>query len=642
MRHFYTENRSTRILKLIEQRNSVSIDTIAGKFDVSSKTVKNDVKDLNNLLRGSAVIDNKQGFYKIYIVDGIKFNKVKESIYNQKEFFNSPQRRMAFILHKLMNSEKPYLTEELADEMNVGRTTVISDIKKIRDILEHYNLNIVGKTNTGLSLEGSELEIRFFILENLYEMIYEDHELDADIVELVKNIIGEYHFDTTTFHSFRHSLTVTLERLLNGHIITDICDNYIELLKSWEFNLVNTVSDKIEERLHITIPINERLFLVLPIIGMNTPTNTEGISQHIQITEEVTSLVAEMLECIKEQMGLNIALVDDIRKDFIYHMAFLINRLKYSVNIHNPIVDEIKEKYRLAYKMAELAGEVIRKHFNVEVTQDEIGFIAAYFGVFISEQQREKSKIYKVAVICGTGRVTARLVASQLRSIFDANTAIDMYSDSAIADEALDNYNLVLSTVQTNFNTNTPVIHLGKIFDEEVLKKRIQSIKYIEKLDMPAMQGMDSILLSILDEDTFFILNSKLSYKENIDYMVDSLYLKGYVDCDFKERIRKREEKSTMKFNDSIAFPHTINYQTDQLVISLGIFPEEMMENNQTKLVFLLGLPEETNDDTILVKIYDEIIAIANNKNTIETISKVKNYKELILYLTKENDIFNL
>lgn len=642
MKHFYTENRSTRILKLIEQRRSVSIDTIAEKFDVSSKTVKNDVKDLNNLLRGSAVIDNKQGFYRIYIVDNISFNEAKKCIYNKKEFFNSPQRRMAFILYKLMNSEKPYLTEELADEMNVGRTTVISDLKKIRDILENYNLNIIGKTNTGLSLEGSELEIRFFILENLYEMIYEDHELDVDIIELVKNIIDEYHFDTTTFHSFLQSLTVTLDRLLNEHIITDIGSNYIELLKSWEFNLVNAISDKIEERLHITIPINERLFLVLPIIGMNTPTNTEGICQHIQITEEVINLVSEILECIKEQMGLNITLVDDIRKDFMYHMAFLMNRLKYCVNIHNPIVDEIKEKYRLAYKMAELAGDVIRKRFNVEVTQDEIGFIAAYFGVFISEQQREKSKIYKVAVICGTGRVTARLVASQLKSIFDANTAIDIYSDSTVVDEILDNYNLVLSTVQISFNTNTPVIHLGKIFDEDVLKKRIQSVKYIDKLDIPSMQGMDSILLSILDEDTFYILDSKLSYKENIDYMVDNLYLKGYVDDGFKERIRKREEKSTMKFNESIAFPHTINYQSDQLVVSLGIFPEKISKNNQTKLVFLLGLPEETNDDTVLVKIYDEIIAIANSKDIIEAIPNVKNYKELILYLTRENDIFDL
>ena len=59
--------------------------------------------------------------------------------------------------------------------------------------------------------------------------------------------------------------------------------------------------------------------------------------------------------------------------------------------------------------------------------------------------------------------------------------------------------------------------------------------------------------------------------------MIDNLYLKGYVDYDFKERIRKREEKSTMNFNEFIAFPHTINYQTDQIVISLGIFPEKMM-----------------------------------------------------------------
>ena len=32
---------------------------------------------------------------------------------------------------------------------------------------------------------------------------------------------------------------------------------------------------------------------------MNTPTNMEGISQHIEITEEVSSLVAEILERIK-------------------------------------------------------------------------------------------------------------------------------------------------------------------------------------------------------------------------------------------------------------------------------------------------------------------------------------------------------
>lgn len=641
MKYFYTENRSIKILQLIERRHSISIDTIAEKFEVSSKTVKNDIKELNSILKGSAFIDNKQGIYKIYVINKTKFEEIKNSIYNQKEFLNSPQRRVAFILYKLMNSEEPYLIDDLASEMNAGRTTVTSDLKKMREILADYKLSIVGKTNNGITLKGSELNIRFLILENFYEMIYEEYELDEDIVELVKDVTGKYQFDTATFNSFMHSLTISLDRLLNDHTINTLSEKYGELLRSWEFTIVNTIADEIERRLGISIPIKERLFLALPIIGMNTPTNIEEISEHVEITEEVSSLVTKILELIKDEMGLNITF-NDILKDFVYHMAFLVNRLKYGVNIRNPIVDEIKKKYKVAYKMAELARDVIEKSLQVEMTQDEVGFIAAYFGVFISEHEAEKSKIYKVAVICGTGRVTARLVKSQLKGIFDENTVIDLYSDSTVTGKTLDNYNLVLSTVQTKFNTRTTVIYLEKIFDEEELKKRIKSTKYIDKLEMPSMQGMDSVLLSILSEDTFFILNNELSYEENVDYMIDNLYLKGYVDEGFKERIRKREEKSTMKFNEFIAFPHTINYGDDEIVVSLGMFPEKIGENNQQKLVFLVGLPENIRDDTLLVKIYDEIIAIANDKNTARAISKVKSYKELIFHFTKENDIFDL
>ena len=642
MKHFYDENRSTRILKLIEQRHSVSIYTLVEKFEVSSKTIKNDMKELNDLLKGSAFIENKQGKYRIYMVDRSKFEDIKKEICNHKEFLNSPQQRMAFILYKLMNSEEPYLTDELAYEMNVGRTTIISDLKKMRDILEKYNLNIIGKTNNGLVLKGTELNIRFFILENMYEKIYGEQILDEDIVNLVKGIADKYQFDTTTLDSFVCSLTITLDRLLNGHIINTLGNEYTEILRGWEFTLINTITDEIENRLNISIPIKERLFLTLPIIGMRTPTNIEVISQHVQITEEVSSLVNEIIERIKDEMGLNIKL-DDILEDFVYHISFLLNRLKYGVNINNPILEDIKQKYKVAYKMAELAKDVIEKSLHVHMMQDEVGFIAAYFGVFISEQQIEKNKTYKVAVICGTGRVTARLVASQLKGIFDANTVIDLYSDSAITGETLDKYNLVLSTVQTKFNTKATVMHLEKIFDEEALKKRIKSIKYIDKLDIPSLQGMNSILLSILDEDTFFILNSELSYKENLNYMIDTLYSRGYVDDGFKDRIRKREEKSTMDFNEVMTFPHTINYENDQIVISLGIYPEEtkMGKNIKTKIVFLVGLPEKTNDDIILVKIYDEIIAIANDKNAVDAISKVRNYKELILYFTKENNIFD-
>ena len=54
-------------------------------------------------------------------------------------------------------------------------------------------------------------------------------------------------------------------------------------------------------------------------------------------------------------MGLNIT-EEDILDDFVYHMAFLVNRLKYGVRINNPMVEDIKENYKAAYKMAECRG----------------------------------------------------------------------------------------------------------------------------------------------------------------------------------------------------------------------------------------------------------------------------------------------
>lgn len=54
MKDFYDENRSARILNLIEHKHSISLGALVRKLDVSSKTVKNDIKKLNDSLGNSA------------------------------------------------------------------------------------------------------------------------------------------------------------------------------------------------------------------------------------------------------------------------------------------------------------------------------------------------------------------------------------------------------------------------------------------------------------------------------------------------------------------------------------------------------------------------------------------------------------
>ena len=88
----------------------------------------------------------------------------------------------------------------------------------------------------------------------------------------------------------------------------------------------------------------------------------------------------------------------------------------------------------------------------------------------------------------------------------------------------------------------------------------------------------------------------------------------------------------------------TGNKETDKIVFSIGVFSDDKNHETDSKLkvIFLLAIPDiEEKDDDILVKIYDEIIAISKNKQVVEKIAKVKNYRELLLYFIKQDNVFN-
>lgn len=640
--YFNNDNRICKILQILEHKRSASLDYLEKKLDVSTKSIKNDIKELNEIFDGNALIQLKLGKYKLYVIEQDEFEKIKENLYLHDDFFNSPKKRMAYVIKKLMNSEKPVLTEDLAYEMSIGRTTLVGDLKKARELLSKYNIKIVGKTNTGLVLQGEEIDIRIFVIENLYEEIYKDHDLDYDVQETLNKIFTEMNLDSSTKSQIKKFLTVLIDRLVNGHPISMLNETYEDLIYTKQIKIANDISDRLEELFGLTIPDNERVFMTLPIVGMRTPMDIDRV-KNLEITDEVINLVLDIIELIRLEMDITIT-PGNLLDEFTYHISFMLNRLKYGIKIKNPVLDEIKEKYMVPYKLAEIAKMLIEDRTKKKVSKDELGFLAVYFSVFISENTYEQNKICSIAIICGTGKITARLIAAQLRKIVDIDTKLDMFSDSQVNKEILDKYDLVLSTIKFECDTITPIIHLKEIFDENQLKNKIESVRYTEKLDIPMLQGMESLVLSLLDEEKFFVLDRNKSYTENVDFMIDSLYEAGCVDEGFKERIHIRESKSTMVFDQNIALPHAINYETEKIVFAIGVFSDEdkKKKSDDLKVVFLLAIPDsDEKDDSVLVKIYDEIIAIAKDKEIVENISKVKDYKELLLYFIKQDKIFN-
>lgn len=638
---FYEENRLARILNIMEQKQSVTVDYLSEKMDVSSKTIKNDIKEINNSLKGHAIIENKNNSYILYIFDISQYEQLKNEVYMHDDFMNSPNSRTVFIMQKLMNTDCPYLTDELAYDMNIGRTTVNGDLKKLRKMLEGYNIQIEGKTNTGISLKGNELDIRFFILENMYEGIYKKYPIDLDLIDAIKEIALKYELDSVSVEYFIKFFTIMIDRFLKGNPIVKLDEKYMELKENSSYIFAKEISEKISKILMTDLPEEEILFISIPIAGMRTPTNAKTIEM-LNIKKDTEELISKIKDIIKQEMNINIY-SEQVMQEFMYHIKFMINRMKYGFKIRGIDTEEIKNSNSVAYAVAELAADVIEKEEKVDISKEEIALMSVYFGIMIDKSNLEKNKIYSIAIICGTGRISARVVESNLKKIIKNETVMDIYSDSKINSEILNSYDLVISTVKLDIDTDTEIIYIKDVLDKSELKRKIELLKYSDKKEISVIKGMNSIMLSRLDENRFFVLDKSYSYSENVNMMIDILENEGHLDSGFKERIRKREEKSSMIFEDTVAFPHTINYASDNIELALGVVPENMVDEKgkYIKLVFLLGLPEDDGDDTILVRIYDEIIKIASDKKLVNEISKIDNYKDLLMYFVKSSDLFD-
>lgn len=633
MNNYFAEDRKFLIIKLLQHNHNIPLAELAQKLNVSTRTIRNDIKLLNDILEDSAFIEIEQGECCFYITDHYELEEKKISLEKMQRDFDSPQKRVAYIIKTLMTNDKPYSTEELAYDMNLGRTTLSNEIKKLNEVLKNYGLSIEGTQNAGIQLKGEELQLRLFILEHIYDMVYKEEAIQENIQNCIETLFEQYRLESTTEKNFFHYVVMSVDRIQSGHSLKYMDEKFYVLQKSNAWDIIQTVANELRPLLNKEISIEEKLFMTIPLAGMRTPTDLENISK-MELKQNIDEVVEEIIASIGYELNLYLK-KDNLQKDFYYHISFMVNRLQFGYVLKNPLAEEITKKYPLAYKMAKIAAKVVEEKYHVTVPEDEVGYITAYFGAYILEYSIVQQKPYKIALVCSTGRGTARLIASQLKKLLDHNAEMDLYSEKQVSAELLNDYDIVFSTVTLPFESKKQIIRIKDIFDEKELLLHIQKVKYLEKVDFLGEETSGvSLIAALLEEDTFFLLDEKKSYLENTKMMIEKLTEKGFVDEQFWERISEREKNSTMVFGHNVAFPHTVNEQREgKLVFALGVSTKKLKSEcgENVQLIFLLALPKNKElDDSVLVRIYDEMISIAQNEQYIAEITKAENYKQLV------------
>lgn len=636
MKSVFGDNRIADVLRFFSRTPVVMISMLASKLEVSERTVRNDIKQLNLEMKDCAAIEGSQGKYMLHIYDSEKFRAVCARLMETDEFLNSPRNRMDYIFGKLMRSTEPILTDELAYEMNVGRTTLLNDLKKLRAEIEPHHLMIIGKTSKGLVLQGWESDIRYYVLENAYTPLYQHYPLDEEIKEAVREIFSGSPFEKRVQSAFERYLTVMLDRFLTGHYIGKLSESFYNLTAQSEFAVVERLMEKVTQILHTEFPIEEKLFVLLPIVGMRTPVDIQNM-QLIALDENMYLLKDKMFQQIQTEMDIQIESPEFV-EEFLYHLMFMVNRLQFHVQLKNPMLDELRGKYPLAWQIARIASKVVYQTYGLTVNEDEQGYLASYFGVFLDEREQKKSRSFCVAVVTGTGRITARLVAAQLKKVLDSSVSITLFTDERITTEILRKYDVVFTTVDIPCCCERPVIRIHEIFNEQELRHKIEKTRYWNQVDVPILDNNWFVMVGLLDESRFFIFRSSETYEEAVSQMVQSLAGNGQIDEGFLERLRSRERRGTMVFDHAVAIPHSVQYAGERLVLAIGVFPEPIQyQEHEIRIIFLLGLPEQiSSDDSLLIRVYDEIISITQDGDMLDKITKADCFQTLLRILYRQ------
>ena len=80
-----------------------------------------------------------------------------------------------------------------------------------------------------------------------------------------------------------------------------------------------------------------------------------------------------------------------------------------------------------------------------------------------------------------------------------------------------------------------------------------------------------------------------------------------------------------------------MQYASDKLAFAVGVAKKPLSyHGHEVQVIFLLGVPENIDeDDSILIRVYDEIISVAKDERLLHDIVQAKTFQELLGTLYK-------
>lgn len=614
--------------------SKMSIKEISEKQNVTERTIRNDIKAINEELRPfeSELLKNKDGNYFLFINDGKIFNEFeKQELLNFEFDFSEPRDRIAYISLRYLFSAKYIKSEKFLDEMFISRSSMQNDMKDVRELLAKYNLDFDVKPNYGLKLVGEEKDIRNAISyllnkvnENKYYSTIDDFSLifDKGILKKIYNIIvkninnSDVKLSDFALNNLVIHIAIAIRRIEINQYFEKKLNN--EFTHTSEFEIAKKIVNDIEREFSLDFPIDEVYYITMHLLGTKLilNKNVKTISSKDDI--KILDLATKMIKAVDKEMRVNLIKDPELFNSIVQHLKPSIYRYNNNMNIRNPLLSSIKANYPSAFDAAKIASKVIEEELGIKFNEDELGYIAIHLGAAI-ERDKLNYKIARTLLVCTTGLGSSKLLKYKLESRFSDKIEIvdttEFYNIDKYRDKSLD---LVISTVPFKSQLDVPVIYITDILGDTSFG---EIDNFINNFNM----SKDFEFLNMND----IYLDLDFSTKEEVlKYLTDEIVKKGKTPESLYESIMEREHIATTSFGNNVAIPHPIEPIAKETFITIGILKNPIIwSDKKVQLIIVLNVAKNTaqNYDSM----YKLLLQIIDNDKDVKDLINSNSAKEL-------------
>lgn len=580
--------RALSIIKiLLNSVEPVSSLALSQEIGCSTKTIQNEIKEVNKELKNCEIVSIRGIGYKIEgNLDDIDIKN--SDLYDYD--------RVEYIIKKIINissTDKDTIKlEDLADSMYVSLSTVKNDLKEVKKILNEYNLKISSKHKQGICIEASEEDIIKFIINYSNKV---DNSLN--IKDFLNNNIIENLF------SIKKILLDTLS--YENMILTDN-----------EFkNIVNYIS------IYLSRNNTNQSDFIKEYIKKYKSKKEKPISEDEQLL--IRKAIKEFCRDLNIATSINLSHDKVFEECLFNHISNLYKRADLGINQYEITAGEIKLKYPFAFELGKIAKKTIEKNLNMEISEDEVENIALHIGGALERiDKRDEKKVYKTIIVCTSGVGTSMLIKSKLENIFKGKLEIIKVIPSYLIDyiNALD-IDFVISTVEVNLE-NVNVIKVSPMLTDK-------EIKLIEKYIETENVYIDLDIQNLFSSELFFKDIKAETRSQVIDIMSKKLVEKGYIDDTMRQSYFERETIATTEIGNMVAIPHGAKGEVYENKVAIGILKEPISwELGKVRLIIMLALDKEKilDYEDVFSKIYKRVDSIAK----VISICENKSYEKFI------------